>query len=148
VALFLVSAWIVLLDQISKTIVMRALYPYEAVHCLGGMVRITHVRNPGAAFGILQNQVWLFATATFLVASLVLTFYRRVPRSDWCMKLGLALGLGGSLGNLVDRLRFGSVIDFIEIEPFPVFNLADCAIVAGVILLLFAILRTPSREEE
>ncbi|MEA4882907.1 MAG: signal peptidase II [Clostridia bacterium] len=147
-ALFLISSWVVLLDQISKAVIMRRLDLYEVVPCLGGFVRITHVRNAGAAFGMLQNKQNLFTAATLLAAALVLVFHQRIPKREWPVRTGLALGLGGAVGNLIDRIRFSSVVDFVEISPWPIFNLADSAIVLGVALILLWILRVPGRKEE
>jgi signal peptidase II len=144
VALFLTSAWVVLVDQITKTIVTRQISPWDEVECLGGLLRITHVYNPGAAFGILQNKQILSILAAIIAAVLILFFYPRIPKHQWSMRLGMALSLGGALGNLVDRVKVGSVIDFIDIGFLPVFNVADSAIVVGVALLLWGFMRDPS----
>ncbi|MDD2201515.1 MAG: signal peptidase II [Firmicutes bacterium] len=143
-ALFLTSAWVVLVDQITKTIVTRQISPWDEVECLGGLLRITHVYNPGAAFGILQNKQILSILAAIIAAVLILFFYPRIPKHQWSMRLGMALSLGGALGNLVDRVKVGSVIDFIDIGFLPVFNVADSAIVVGVALLLWGFMRDPS----
>lgn len=143
-ALFLTSAWVVLVDQITKTIVTRQISPWDEVECLGGLLRITHVYNPGAAFGILQNKQILSIVAAIIAAVLILFFYPRIPKHRWSMRLGMALSLGGALGNLVDRVKVGSVIDFIDIGFLPVFNVADSAIVVGVALLLWGFMRDPS----
>ncbi|HAN86978.1 MAG TPA: signal peptidase II [Firmicutes bacterium] len=143
-ALFLTSAWVVLIDQITKTIVTRQIAPWDEIECLGGLLRITHVYNPGAAFGILQNKQILSIIAAVIGTALILFFYPRIPRRRWSMRLGMALSLGGALGNLVDRVVVGSVIDFIDIGFLPVFNVADSAIVVGVALLLLGIVRDPS----
>lgn len=142
--LFLTSAWIVLVDQITKTIVTRQIAPWDEIQCLGGLLRITHVYNPGAAFGILQNKQILSIIAALVATALILFSYPRIPRHRWPMRLGMALSLGGALGNLVDRVTLGSVIDFIDVGFLPVFNVADSAIVVGVALLLFGMVRDPS----
>lgn len=147
-ALFLASAWVALLDQVTKSVVARRIPMHGTVTCLGGLLRITHVRNAGAAFGVLQGRQTLFIAAAALAAVIVILCYPRVSASNWPARLGLSLGLGGAVGNLVDRLRFGGVVDFLEVGPWPVFNLADSAIVVGVALILLGMLRSPGRKEE
>jgi signal peptidase II len=148
VALFLVSAWVMLLDQVSKSVVARLVPMYDTVACLGGLLRITHVRNSGAAFGVFQGRQPLLIAAALAAAVIVVVFYPRVSVRNWPARFGLALGLGGALGNLIDRLRFGGVVDFLEVGPWPVFNLADTAIVVGVALILLAMMCSPGRKEE
>ena len=147
-ALFLVSAWVMLLDQVSKSVVGRLVPMYGAVDCLGGLLRITHVRNSGAAFGVFQGRQPLLVAAAVVAAGIVVVSYPRVSISNWPARFGLGLGLGGALGNLIDRLRFGGVVDFLEVGPWPVFNLADTAIVVGVALILAGMMRSPGRKEE
>jgi len=148
VALFLASAWVALLDQVTKSVVARRIPMHGTVTCLGGLLRITHVRNAGAAFGVLQGRQTLFIAAAAAAAVIVILCYPRVSASNWPARLGLSLSLGGAVGNLVDRLRFGGVVDFLEVGPWPVFNLADSAIVVGVALILLGMLRSPGRKEE
>jgi signal peptidase II len=144
VSLFLTSAWVILLDQITKTIVTRQIAPWDNIECLGGLLQITNVHNPGAAFGILQNKQILSIVAAIVAAVLILLFYPRIPRHRRSMRFGMALALGGALGNLIDRVKYGSVIDFIDVGFWPVFNLADSAIVVGVALILLGMARDPS----
>jgi signal peptidase II len=148
VALFLVSAWVALLDQISKSVVSRLVPMYGSVVCLGGLVRITHVRNAGAAFGVFQGRQPMLIAAALAAVGIIVVSYPRVSLSNWPARFGLGLGLGGALGNLIDRLRFGGVVDFVEVGPWPVFNLADTAIVVGVALILLGMMRSPGRKEE
>ena len=147
-ALFLVSAWVMLLDQVSKSVVARFIPMYDTVACLGGLLRITHVRNAGAAFGVFQGRQPLFIAAALVAAGIVVVSYPRVSTSNWAARFGLSLGLGGAMGNLVDRLRLGGVVDFLEVGPWPVFNLADSAIVVGVALIVLGMMRSPGRKEE
>ena len=144
----LVSAFIVLADQATKHVVSRLVAPYEVVPCLGGIVRITNVRNSGAAFGVLHNgRPMLIAIA--VVVTLAGAYYLlRWPRRWWVQRLGVSLGLGGTIGNLIDRVMVGSVFDFIDLGIWPVFNLADSAIVIGMALILYSVLFHPSVKEE
>jgi signal peptidase II len=106
VSLFLTSAWVILLDQITKTIVTRQIAPWDNIECLGGLLQITNVHNPGAAFGILQNKQILSIVAAIVAAVLILLFYPRIPRHRRSMRFGMALALGGALGNLIDRVKY------------------------------------------
>ncbi len=109
---------------------------------------ITYVRNPGAAFGVLPYRTAFLIVVTLIVVGLIVYFYHVLPASYTLLRLGMALQLGGALGNLIDRVRNVFVVDFIDLKFFPpVFNLADLFIVIGVIIFLFAFWRiSPSLE--
>lgn len=109
---------------------------------------ITYVRNPGAAFGVLPYRTAFLIIVTLIVVGLIVYFYHVLPASYTLLRLGMALQLGGALGNLIDRVRNVFVVDFIDLKFFPpVFNLADLFIVIGVIIFLFAFWRiSPSLE--
>lgn len=109
---------------------------------------ITYVRNPGAAFGVLPYRTAFLIIVTLIVVGLIVYFYHVLPASYTLLRLGMALQLGGALGNLIDRVHNVFVVDFIDLKFFPpVFNLADLFIVIGVIIFLFAFWRiSPSLE--
>ena len=146
---FLVAGGVLLLDQLSKWTVLEALAPGELRRVLPGLFNLTHVRNRGAAFGLFGESesaaILVFLIGFSLVAlALVLGLLWRGVASGttgW----GLALIFGGALGNLLDRLRSGSVVDFLDFyvggHHWPAFNLADSAIVVGAGLLLLDVLR-------
>lgn len=121
-------------DQAIKAVV-RATLPDHPRDVLGGLVRLDYTRNTGAAFGIYQTGGFTFAIIAILVSAGILVYYRRISRSHLTIRLALGLVLGGAVGNLIDRIRLGYVIDFIDLRWWPVFNLADSAIVIGVALL-------------
>lgn len=133
------------LDQAAKWAVTRWLAPGESVELVGRAVRLTHVTNPGAAFGLFQGQRVLFAGATFVVLALAVVLAVRLGQGRRWALAGLGLAAGGAAGNMVDRLRSGAVLDFIDVAVWPVFNLADTAIVAGVALLLWHLAREAPR---
>ncbi len=134
----LFAAGIVGLDQITKLLVTQNIALFSKVEVLPGLVHLTYVRNVGAAFSILQGKQWLFLLI-FLLLTAVLAWEfskKRMPFTTverWC----LAAIWAGGLGNMIDRLRLGYVVDMIEVEfiSFPVFNVADCFITCGCILL-------------
>ena len=143
-----ISAFIVAADQITKHVVGLLVAEYEIVPCLGGLLSITNVRNFGAAFGVMQNARTMLITVAAATAVAGAYFLATLPRGAWVMRLGISLSTGGALGNLIDRVRFGGVFDFLEVRPFPVFNLADAAIVLGVALILISVLFHPRAKEE
>jgi len=120
----------------------------QSIPLIKNVLAITYVRNPGAAFGLLPYRTIFFIVVTLLVMGMIIYYYRVLPAGYWLLRLGLALQLGGAIGNFIDRVRHSSVVDFIDVKFFPpVFNLADTAIVLGVVLFLFAFWRlSPSLE--
>ena len=129
-----------LLDQLTKYVV-RAYIPYRHSFPEDGFLRITHTFNTGSAFGLFQGQnIPLILVSIVGIAVLVLV-YRSQPRSTNLLRLSLGLQIGGAAGNLLDRLRLGHVTDFIDVGPWPVFNLADSSIVIGLVLLAWLFLR-------
>ena len=116
---------VLLLDQGSKAAVQMWMYQGESIPIIKQVFHLTYILNPGAAFGFLAHQTNLFIIVTVGLVLGVLLFYRSLPLERVFMRYGLALVVGGALGNLVDRLRFGKVVDFLIFGP--VFNLADSA---------------------
>jgi len=131
------------LDQVTKWAVTAALTPGESVPLIPGILWLTHTRNPGAAFSLFAGYGPVLAVMTLLFIAAGLVFHRRLLE----MGLGapLLLILAGGLGNLTDRLRFGHVIDFLDLHFWPVFNLADIYISIGAVLVVLAALRGPCR---
>jgi len=143
------------LDQASKALVMQRL-PYGQPQALLPHVWLTYVQNPGAAFSLLDGfspavRVPFFALAALAALAVVAWAWRSLPGRDRTSELALGLIAGGALGNLLDRLRFTRVTDFIEVGvrgvyTWPVFNVADSAVCVGVGLLLLKALRAPKPE--
>ena len=126
---------VVAIDQGSKAIATSALAPGERSEVLPGLA-FENVRNKGVAFGLAGDVSTLLIGATIAALLGVLVFLAVRGRAGWTLWLPAALLVGGALGNLADRARQGSVTDFIDLPLWPTFNLADVAIVAGVILLV------------
>lgn len=134
--LIAVAAVVLAADQASKALVVATLRGRPPIHLLGGAVLLTYDENRGAAFSILQAGGYLFQAVAIAVAIAILVLYPRIEGRSPAARIGNALLLGGALGNLADRIRQGYVVDFIDLRWWPVFNLADSAIVIGVLLLL------------
>ena len=135
----LVSAGVVALDQITKYLTVHFIPLYEHVPVLPGVVGLTYVRNTGAAFSSFEGMQWLFALIFlfFTVALLWEYFKKRLPFTRF-ERFCIAAIYGGGVGDMIDRLRLGYVVDMIEtlFVDFPVFNVADCFITCGCIALL------------
>jgi signal peptidase II len=145
----LVSGAIVLLDQVTKAWVLATLPLGGGFAVVPGFFDITHVHNPGGAFGFLatmgaEARAWLFVAVSLAAIVLILVFYWQTPVQQRATAFGLALVLGGAAGNLVDRVRFGIVVDFLDVYVrdlhWPAFNIADSAISVGVVLVALRIL--------
>lgn len=148
-----VAAAVVLLDQITKLMAQGMLAPYLPVPVLPGL-NLTLVHNTGAAFSFLSNsggwQRWALAGFAAVVSVALVVILARLPRREWLTRTALALILGGALGNLMDRVRLGVVVDFVDVYAgrwhWPAFNLADSAITAGAALLILGVLRDSRRQ--
>jgi len=143
--LFSVAAGVVLLDQVTKAIVQSLFFFGESVPVIPGFFNLTFIRNPGAAFGFLSWGNPSLVTPLFVLISLVVAggifyYYRKTDPDNRLHRWGLSLILGGAIGNMVDRVRFQSVVDFLDFyagdHHWPAFNVADSAITIGVGLIL------------
>jgi signal peptidase II len=103
--------------------------------------RITHITNSGAAFGMFPDQGNFFIIVAVLVVLAIVLYYRYLPTGQWLVRLSLGLQLGGAMGNLLDRIRSGYVVDFVDIGFWPIFNVADVSIVTGVTILAYCLWR-------
>lgn len=147
--LVLVSICVLLLDQITKWLIVRHLPLYGHITVIDHFFDITHVLNPGGAFGFFADRspgirkfVFLFLSSG--VALFVLWLYRKTAESHIFLSYGLALIFGGALGNLIDRFRFGKVVDFLDFYVgalhWPAFNIADSAICIGMSILIYHVI--------
>lgn len=147
---FLILAVVIFLDQLTKYLVETRIPLYGVwapIPALEGIFRIVHTANTGAVFGLFQGSGMFFAALAVVVAIAIAYFNMTLPGHQWLIRVALGLQLGGALGNLIDRLRQGHVTDFVDTGPWYIWNLADLAIVSGVILFGFAYLREIRREE-
>ena len=141
IAAFLLSLGILLLDQVSKHLVFLNLPYGESLSIWPGFLALTHVHNFGAAFGLFAGQRWLFFVAVFVTIAVLIMWRKDILRAGPLALWSCALLLGGALGNFLDRLRLGFVVDFIDVGFWPVFNVADSAIVVGALSLAIVTIR-------
>ena len=137
--LLLTLSSVLVLDQLTKYLIRANLrlgesWPRE------GLLRITHGSNTGAAFGLFPNQTAVLIVASLIAIGFIWYFYRTHVMPRRLIRLAIGLQLGGALGNLIDRLRVGAVVDFINFGWWPAFNVADSSIVVGISLLIGVLL--------
>ena len=137
--LLAIAGSVIILDQWTKSLV-RANLDFSEIWApwpwLIPYVRIVHWQNTGAAFGIFQNMGAVFKVLAVIVSGAILYYFPFVPKEEWLIRLAMGLQLGGALGNLIDRLQYGPVTDFISVGGFAVFNVADASISVGTVLLV------------
>jgi len=144
-----VAAWVVLIDQVSKALILKYLPVHHSISVVAGFFDITHIHNPGGAFGLMANMGAGIRTVVFLFISslavgLIFYLYIKTPRTHSFLAIGFALIFGGAIGNLIDRVRFGFVVDFLDVYVkslhWPAFNIADSAITVGILIFIFHLL--------
>lgn len=145
---FAVAAGAFLLDRVTKWLVVDRLAGRPPVAVIPGVLQLNYTQNSGGAFGLGGSASWLFAGATIAVSIAIVILAFRVRRTS--VAIGMGLVLGGGLGNLTDRIVRGSgfsgrVVDFIDLHLWPVFNLADAAIVVGAIVIVLSSMRGSQR---
>lgn len=140
----LIVAAVVALDQLTKWMVKASIDPGRT-GLDWGFLRIVHFTNSGAAFGMFQDAAPLLAVVSIVGMAAIFVYLFNPGFADPVMRLGLALMLGGAIGNLIGRVTAGEVVDFIKVPNWPAFNVADSSISIGVVLLLWSILRESSR---
>ncbi len=147
--LIFIAGLVILIDQVTKFAVEHYLPLYHTVEIVPGFFNLTHLLNPGGAFGLMANQgpvirALLFIVVSLLAAGMVLYFYLKTPETHQMLLTGLAMILGGAAGNLIDRLRMGKVVDFLDFYiknlHWPAFNVADSAISIGMTIFALHIL--------
>lgn len=144
----IVVSCVVVIDQITKALILVNLPLGDFITIIPGFFNLNHVHNPGGAFGLLAHvgEPWrsmLFFGAGLMALVLLLYFYHKTPRSFLFLRCGLSFIFGGAIGNLIDRIRFGEVVDFLDFylagHHYPTFNIADSAVSVGVAIFVFHI---------
>lgn len=137
--IFIIVVITLSLDQLTKFLVTKSLSLNQSIPLIKGVFHVTLIHNRGAAFGILKNQVPLFIFTSILTICLIFLKLQNNKHSG-SYSISLSLILAGALGNLIDRIVLGYVIDFLDFRIWPVFNLADSVITIGAVLLGYSIL--------
>ncbi len=141
----MITGLVVLLDQATKLLVLAKMPLYHSIPVIDGFFNLTHIRNPGGAFGFMAAgsqgvRNLLFVGVSIVAMGMIVYFYRSTPKTVPYLAAALAMIFGGAVGNLIDRLRFGEVVDFLDVYVgayhWPAFNVADSAITVGVTIFI------------
>ncbi len=139
--MYLITLILLSVDQFSKYIIRQKMSLAESIPIIKSVFHITYVENRGIAFGLFPQGSSLFIVISLVIILGIIFFERKKVIKSLKERFCLGLILGGALGNLIDRLRFGFVIDFLDFRIWPVFNLADSGVCIGGILMVFFLLR-------
>ncbi len=139
---------IFVVDQLVKHLVTGSMHLGESIPVIKGIFHITYVLNPGAAFGMLEHQRWVFILVAVTVLLVAWIFYSKLKRESNLLQAGAGLLLGGAVGNLVDRIQTGLVVDFLDFRIWPVFNIADIAICVGAGILILDMWQRRNEDEK
>lgn len=138
---YLIILFVVILDRLTKMAAAGGLVPGESIPVIENIFHITYVQNTGAAFSLLEGQrAFLIVLPAILIVAVIVFLAWKCKEEHWSLKLALALIAAGGLGNLIDRLIYGYVVDFLDFRVWPVFNVADIAVCAGCGLLLLYVI--------
>ncbi len=149
IKLTIIVGLVMILDQVTKAIILKNLALHDSITVIAGIFDITHIHNAGGAFGFMADQgknvrTFLFLLVSSVAVCFIFYFYSKIPRTHSMLATGMALIMGGAVGNLIDRIRFGKVVDFLDFYirnmHWPAFNIADSAISIGMIIFVFHIL--------
>ncbi|WP_412520246.1 signal peptidase II [Staphylococcus simulans] len=139
-----VTLAVLILDQITKAYIVKTMSVGDSYSVIPGFLNITSHRNTGAAWGILSGKMGFFFLVTIVVLGLLVYFYIKEARGHFWMQIAISLLFAGALGNFIDRMKNGKVVDFIDTYifgyDFPIFNVADSSLTVGVILILILLL--------
>lgn len=149
---YIIALFIILLDQVTKWLIVSRMNYGDSITIIENIFYITSHRNSGAAWGILQGKMWLFYVITVIVIVAIIYYIQKAAKGKWLLGVSLSFMLGGAIGNFIDRVYRKEVVDFIHTfifgYNFPVFNIADSALVIGVILLMIQMLLDERKAKE
>lgn len=140
-AVFIFSALIAALDYVFKIFVINNLKPIGSVNVIPGLFSLTYVENKGMAFGMLSNARWIFISFTLIIIAALIVYLIKKPIKSKLFNISAILIIGGGVGNLIDRIFYGYVVDYLSVSFFPpVCNFADYCITVGAILMVVYLL--------
>lgn len=139
---YVIAIVLLLLDQFTKYIVVQNIPLFDVKEFIPGVLSWMYIRNTGAAWSILEGQMWFFYIITTVVVVAIVYMMQKYAKGNWLFSLGLAMILAGAVGNFIDRLRLGYVVDMVRLEfiNFPIFNVADMSLSVGVVLVIIYVL--------
>lgn len=136
--IILLAVLVIAIDQCSKYYIQTHMAQGMSIPIIQNIFHITYILNPGAAFGLLKHQTFFLIGIAIVLVAAIIYFYRQIP-ANRLLHCSLGLLMGGAVGNLIDRVELGYVVDFFDFRIWPVFNVADIAIVSGVAGIMLVI---------
>jgi len=133
---FSTALLIVILDQFTKFLVKQNFQLNQSIPIIKNILHLTYITNTGSAFGLFKGLNWFFVFFSVIVIIAIFYYLKKIVKSRKLLQFAAGLLLGGTIGNLIDRVAYGAVIDFIDFRIWPVFNIADSAVTIGVIILI------------
>ena len=144
---FVISFLVILADRLTKMLVMDRMQEGMSIPVVQGFFNFTYVLNPGAAFGMLPNNRVFFIALTVAVLVIAFVARKQIAKEGPWFTYGMSLFLGGAIGNLLDRIKTGLVVDFFDFIVWPVFNVADIAICVGVGMIIWSVLKDETKQK-
>jgi len=136
ITIFSITLIVLLIDQIAKFLIRINFELNQSFPLIKNIFHLTYIHNFGAGFGILQNQQWILIFVSLLVIGVIFYYVDRIKEKEILLQVLVGFVLGGTIGNLIDRLIYGFVIDFLDFRIWPIFNIADSFVTIGVIGLI------------
>jgi signal peptidase II len=136
ITVFSIALIIILVDQITKFLIKSNFQLNQTFPIIKDIFHLTYIQNFGAGFGILQQQQWILIFISIIVVGVIFYYFDRVKEKEKLLQILIGFILGGTIGNLIDRIAYGFVIDFIDFRIWPIFNVADSFVTIGVIGLI------------
>ena len=134
--IFSTALFIALLDQLTKILIRKIFHLNESLPVIKNIFHITYVTNTGSAFGLFKGFNLFFVLFSIIVIIAIFYYFRKIKEKEKPLQFAVGLLLGGTIGNLIDRLSLGFVVDFLDFRIWPVFNIADSAVTVSVIILI------------
>ena len=141
IIIFSTALIIILIDQITKFLIKTSFQLKQSIPLIKNIFHLTYIRNFGAGFGILQQQKWILVFISIIVIGVIFYYLDKIKDKEKFLQIIVGLVLGGTIGNLIDRLAYGFVVDFLDFRIWPVFNFADSFVTIGVIGLIIYLWR-------
>ncbi len=144
--LYLLVILTIVVDQLTKAMVTEKMFLGESISLIDNVFHLTYILNPGAAFGMLANQQWFFIAIAALAVGLFVWFRKELLLEPFSFQYGISMFVGGAIGNLIDRVYIGKVVDFFDFRIWPIFNVADIAICVGMGLMLWSVFQVEKKK--
>ncbi len=141
IVVFSAALIIIFLDQLTKFLIKQNLQLSQSIPIIKDILHITYITNTGSAFGLLKGFNFIFIAFSIIVIIVIFYFFKKIKENENLLQFSVGMLLGGTIGNLIDRLLQGAVTDFIDFRIWPVFNLADSAVTIGVAILIVLLWR-------